>query len=242
MDFKPLQLPDAPVPGSSASRYTGPQNYSGGKLSRWFLWIWFGIVLVVALPCTVVSILSLLDFFTVKSDLKGIKETLQGHKSRPYFELQGIKTQNESEGVCDIVTSGNQSLLRFDENQSTTNEYDSYRTRITGSEDTNDTMFSVPLSGIYEMQFRAVSGYEENNCTSALSVNGKEKARFPCDFRNGAGRGNIVTWQTLVYLNKMDKVSVKVEEKDVFRCTDKQRLSLIGEMKAKKGAKKGEEL
>ena len=98
--------------------------------------------------------------------------------------ILNFQTQNESEGVCDIVTSGNQSeyselvktnlinqitlvktyflhqvdaisgLLRFDENQSTTNEYDSYRTRITGSEDTNDTMFSVPLSGIYEMQFR----------------------------------------------------------------------------------------
>ena len=85
-----------------------------------------------------------------------------------------FQTQNESEGVCDIVTIGNQSeyselmktyflhevvaisdLLRFDKNQSTSNEYDSYRTRITGSEDTNnDTMFSVPLSGIYEMQFR----------------------------------------------------------------------------------------
>ena len=100
-----------------------------------------------------------------------------------------------------------------------------------------------------------MSGYEYNNCTSALSVNGNEKARFPCDFRNSTRRGNIVTWQTLVYLNKMDKVSVKVEEKDVFRsyhtlyyiiatstvskiyfrCTDKQRLSLIGELKAKKG-------
>ena len=72
-----------------------------------------------------------------------------------------FQTQNESEGVCDIVTSGNQSeysevvktyflhqvdaisgLLRFDKNQLTTNEYDS------------DTIFSVPLSGIYEMQFR----------------------------------------------------------------------------------------
>ena len=81
-----------------------------------------------------------------------------------------FQTQNESEGVCDIVTSGNQSeyselvktyflhqvdaisgLLRFDKNQLTTNEYDSYRTNITRSE---DTMFSVPLSGIYEMQFR----------------------------------------------------------------------------------------
>ena len=63
-----------------------------------------------------------------------------------------------------------------------------------------------------------MSGYESNtDCTSALSVNGNERAKFPCDFRNGTGRGNIVTWQTLVYLNKMDKVSVKVEEKDVFR-------------------------
>ena len=78
--------------------------------------------------------------------------------------------QNKSEYVCDIVTIGNQSeyselvktyflhkvdaisdLLRFDKNQSTTNEYDSYRTNITGLE---DTMFSVPLSGIYEIQFR----------------------------------------------------------------------------------------
>ena len=106
-----------------------------------------------------------------------------------------------------------------------------------------------------------MSGYEYNDCTSALSVNGNEKARFPCD-RNGTRRGNIVTWQTLVHINKMDNVSVKVEhDKDVFRsqhtlhhiiaistvsnpyfrCTDKQRLSLIGEMKAKK-VKKGEEL
>ena len=61
------------------------------ELSPIFQWIWFGIVLVVALPCTVVSILSMLDFFNVKSDLKEIKETLQGHKSRPYFELQGMK-------------------------------------------------------------------------------------------------------------------------------------------------------
>ena len=61
------------------------------ELSPIFQWIWFGIVLVVALPCTVVSILSMLDFFNVKSDLKKLNETLQGHKSRPYFELQGIK-------------------------------------------------------------------------------------------------------------------------------------------------------
>ena len=61
------------------------------ELDPLFQWIWFGIVLVVALPCTVVSILSMLDFFNVKSDLKEIKETLQGHKSRPYFELHGIK-------------------------------------------------------------------------------------------------------------------------------------------------------
>ena len=78
--------------------------------------------------------------------------------------------QNKSEYVCDIVTIGNQSeystlvktyflhkvdaisdLLRLDKSQTTTNEHDSYRTRITGSD---DTMFSVPLSGIYEMQFR----------------------------------------------------------------------------------------
>ena len=61
-----------------------------------------------------------------------------------------------------------------------------------------------------------MSGYEYNNCTSALSVNGNEKARFPCD-SEGTGRGNIVTWQTLVYLNETDNVSVKVKEKDVFR-------------------------
>ena len=65
------------------------------ELDPLFQWIWFGIVLVVALPCTVVSILSMLDFFTVKSDLKEIKETLQGHKSRPYFELHGIKVRGE---------------------------------------------------------------------------------------------------------------------------------------------------
>ena len=62
-----------------------------------------------------------------------------------------------------------------------------------------------------------MSGYEYNDCTSALSVNGKERARFPCDSK-GTRRGNIVTWQTLVHINEMDKVSVKVEhDKDVFR-------------------------
>ena len=75
------------------------------ELSPIFQWIWFGIVLVVALPCTVVSILSMLDFFTVKSDLKEIKETLQGHKSRPYFELQGIKVHTYTKyGIMQSVT------------------------------------------------------------------------------------------------------------------------------------------
>ena len=75
------------------------------ELSPIFQWIWFGIVLVVALPCTVVSILSMLDFFNVKSDLKEIKENLQGHKSRPYFELQGIKVHTYTKyGIMQSVT------------------------------------------------------------------------------------------------------------------------------------------
>ena len=48
-------------------------------------------------------------------------------------------------------------------------------------------------------------------------MNGEEKARFPCD-REGTGRGNIVTWQTLVHINEGDNVSVEVKhDSDVFR-------------------------
>ena len=84
------------------------------------------------------------------------------------FQTQSQQNQNHS--VCDIGTVGNQceysesvrayflheadtisDLLRFDNNNLNTNVYDSYRTSITGLE---NTTFSVPLSGIYEMQFR----------------------------------------------------------------------------------------
>ena len=101
-----------------------------------------------------------------------------------------------------------------------------------------------------------MSGYANNDCTSTLSVNDDERVRFPCDGTQDTRRGNIVTWQTLVHINKGDNVSVKVDhDSDVFRshltlhytiatssvsnhsfrCTDNQRLSLIGEMKAKRG-------
>ena len=43
-----------------------------------------------------VSILSMMDFFAVKSELKEIKVTLEGHKSRPFFELQGIKVHKSA--------------------------------------------------------------------------------------------------------------------------------------------------
>ena len=45
---------------------------------------------MVVLPCTVVSIISMVDFLGVKSTLEQIKGDLEEHKSKPFFELHGI--------------------------------------------------------------------------------------------------------------------------------------------------------
>lgn len=61
------------------------------EFSHTFQWIWLGILLLVVLPCTVVSIISMVDFFGVKSTLEQIKGDLEEHKSKPFFELHGIR-------------------------------------------------------------------------------------------------------------------------------------------------------
>lgn len=228
-----MELPQLhPVSGIP---HTDTTNYGGqGKLSRYYLWIWLGILLLVVLPCTVVSIISMVDFFGVKSTLEQIKGDLEEHKSKPFFELHGIRIEStvakpKSDGVCEIKKEDELNLLRFDKNNFVTNKI--YKTF-----DLKDTKFAVPVTGIYELQLRAVRDNNNNSCASTLMVSKKE-IKFPCRGKSdskGPSRGNIVMWQTLQYIEKTDDVSVKVEaEKDVFRCTDSQPLSIIGEMKAK---------
>ena len=46
---------------------------------------------MVVLPCTVVSILSVVDFLGVKRNLTEINVSLEEHRSKPFFELHGIR-------------------------------------------------------------------------------------------------------------------------------------------------------
>ena len=61
------------------------------ELSHIFQWIWLGVLLVVVLPCTVVSILSMVDYSGVKRSLKEVERGLDEHKSKPFFELHGMR-------------------------------------------------------------------------------------------------------------------------------------------------------
>ena len=61
------------------------------ELSHIFQWIWLGILLVVVLPCTVVSIVSMVDYSGVQRSLQEVNRGLDEHKSKPYFELHGIQ-------------------------------------------------------------------------------------------------------------------------------------------------------
>ena len=61
------------------------------ELSLIFQWIWLGVLLVVVLPCTVVSILSMVDYSGVQRSLQEVNRGLDEHKSKPFFELHGIQ-------------------------------------------------------------------------------------------------------------------------------------------------------